>query len=939
MLNASLKLSSMKFLFFLLVLVSICFSESHGQPIDAHGPNEVYYGIDIIEGKNNRLFLSTSGGLYLSDNLGDQWHRVDASLNSIYFEPRFTINSYNDVLYAWDRKNGIYSTSDNGENWKFEIIILPNGQAELTALGVHSDDIFIGTKTGLFYAHGSDFLKFATSVPALESKEITTIHVEGETVIAGTKQDGVYLSEDLGITWENISTDLPAGFNVTGITVWQQTIFVYSELGGLYYTNDKGDNWLAKTTGLSGLGHVIKLVVDGDKLYAATGGYDKVYHSDLGNGSWTLIDNGIPDVGITTSLYVSGDNLIVLSWHGIYKSVNGGASFVPSYNGVADAFEFTDMQVTADGTIWAVASHTGLYKKQLGQELFTPVERIIGGSCGSGLLTGDIFPFVQENKVRIYNSSTNLWEDEIPIDNILFPTRFIRWGSEVFLSSKIGGIFRYTGTATWETFNDGLVSLAVTDFINLGEDLLVGTEDGLFSRAVSDAEWNRISFSETEMGIRKLFVKDNMILLTAADYNTYRSDDGGVTWDIVTEMSGYDVEAYTSAGDILYAGSFGKLFISSDGGKSWASRTLPNVFVTSMVAADGKLWMGAIDLGILSTSLKIDQEITFSTFPENSETPGVHAYGEDPIELTANSTSNLAVTFTSSNEQVAHIEQDKVVITGVGQTTITASQSGNDLYLPAIPKDQTLVVEKGNQSITFDALTAKTYGDESLTPIVKSSSALDVTLTSSNPSIAEIAAGKIFIRKAGVVEITASQPGNALYNAAISVTHELTIAKASQTILFETVQEKTMGDAPFELQAIASSTLPVSFHAADASIVTIAGNWISIQGPGTVTITAIQEGNENYEAAPSVSRELVINNILGIEERLPFSLYPNPTTSILTFDTSEDIKHITVVNDKGQPCDVSWIHNQVDLSPLNAGCYYLQISVGDLIYNTKIIKL
>ena len=243
--------------------------------------------------------------------------------------------------------------------------------------------------------YGSDFLRFATSISTFENKEITALHVDGETVIATTRHDGVFLSEDLGKTWENISTGLSSGFEPTGITVWQQTIFVYGQLGGLYYTNNKGVNWFTKTTGL-GLAQVNKLCVDGGMLYAATSSYDKVHRSDLGNGSWTLIDNGIPNDGTTTSLYVSGNILIVPSWFGIYKSVNGGGSFVQSYTGVTDASWFTDMQVDADGTVWAVASHTGLYKMEMGQQLFTPDERIIGGSFGSGPLADDILPFVQE---------------------------------------------------------------------------------------------------------------------------------------------------------------------------------------------------------------------------------------------------------------------------------------------------------------------------------------------------------------------------------------------------------------------------------------------------------------------------------------------------------------------------------------------------------------
>ena len=46
----------MRFFFFLLMLVGPSSSIAIGQPIDKHGPYEVYYGIDIIEGRNKRLF-------------------------------------------------------------------------------------------------------------------------------------------------------------------------------------------------------------------------------------------------------------------------------------------------------------------------------------------------------------------------------------------------------------------------------------------------------------------------------------------------------------------------------------------------------------------------------------------------------------------------------------------------------------------------------------------------------------------------------------------------------------------------------------------------------------------------------------------------------------------------------------------------------------------
>jgi predicted outer membrane repeat protein len=70
-------------------------------------------------------------------------------------------------------------------------------------------------------------------------------------------------------------------------------------------------------------------------------------------------------------------------------------------------------------------------------------------------------------------------------------------------------------------------------------------------------------------------------------------------------------------------------------------------------------------------------------------------------------TSGLTpLTYTSSNKNVAYITTDnKIQIVGIGQSTITVAQSGNELYAPAT-KSFVLTVEKGDFTPTLDS---KTY--------------------------------------------------------------------------------------------------------------------------------------------------------------------------------------------------------------------------------------
>lgn len=76
------------------------------------------------------------------------------------------------------------------------------------------------------------------------------------------------------------------------------------------------------------------------------------------------------------------------------------------------------------------------------------------------------------------------------------------------------------------------------------------------------------------------------------------------------------------------------------------------------------------------------------------------------------------------------------------------------------------------------------------------------------------------------------------------------VAKADQTINFDAIPARTFGDANFNLNATATSGLPITYSSDNSNVATISGNLLTIRGPGTATITASQTGNANYNAAP-----------------------------------------------------------------------------------------
>lgn len=92
------------------------------------------------------------------------------------------------------------------------------------------------------------------------------------------------------------------------------------------------------------------------------------------------------------------------------------------------------------------------------------------------------------------------------------------------------------------------------------------------------------------------------------------------------------------------------------------------------------------------------------------------------------------------------------------------------------------------------------------------------------------------------------------------VTLGSSVIKQNQTISFNPLQDKTVGDADFDPGATASSGLPVSYASSNTAVATLTPEGkIHITGAGTTTITASQAGNNQYNAAPAVTQVLKVN--------------------------------------------------------------------------------
>ena len=167
---------------------------------------------------------------------------------------------------------------------------------------------------------------------------------------------------------------------------------------------------------------------------------------------------------------------------------------------------------------------------------------------------------------------------------------------------------------------------------------------------------------------------------------------------------------------------------------------------------------------------------------------------------------------------------------------------------------QSLALAQLCQTIAFGQLPTETYGDPDFGVSATASSGLPVSLAASGPCTVSGAA--VHLTGAGSCTVTASQAGDANYNPAPDVSQTFAIAKASQTIAFGRLANKTYGAPDFRVSARASSGLPVSF--AGSGHCTVRGATVHLTGAGSCTVIASQTGDARHNAAPRVSRSFLI---------------------------------------------------------------------------------
>jgi hypothetical protein len=322
------------------------------------------------------------------------------------------------------------------------------------------------------------------------------------------------------------------------------------------------------------------------------------------------------------------------------------------------------------------------------------------------------------------------------------------------------------------------------------------------------------------------------------------------------------------------------------------------------------------------TVAKANQTITFPEITKRKTTSPAFGLGA------TTSAAGLTVQYEVSGPASLGGDGETLTLTGaVGTVTVKATQIGDANHRAANPVIRSFAVESTpliTQTITFRAPAARTFGaaPAAVSATVNVRGRTPTLTVIDGEEFAEFLSDGRTLRLlgAGTVVIEASEPGDADYAPAVSVTRTLTINKAPQTIRFPFSGNVTLGNAAPALSATASSGLPVAYSlGAGSTAGTLEDGVITITGAGKMFIVASQAGDDNYAPARDSKVTLTVKTPAMVLSNLNYTYDGLPHEATVTGIPSGFTPVVTYQLGTGLPTTEA---------PTNAGKYKVTSALG-----------
>ena len=536
--------------------------------------------IAIHPSDNQIIYLGTIGnGIYRSDNGGDSWQHFDLG-NLERTQRVIAIHPFApETLYAATAR-GLFKSNNSGVDWEF--IRLPSyPQNELTALAIHPLDpslVIAGGPVNEWIStdSGQNWNQLAiphnTGIADLEIDpgNQNIIYLLGNTMFFGR---GLWKSENRGQDWSNIQNDLDSlgeGYDLEVDPVDSQILYVAlstifdSTDACMFKSTNGGQNWFDITPAGLTVPYIKQVQVStaNHEIVLIGTSEDGVFKSIDGGSTWLPKNEGLRSGGIACIAVDSLTGIIYLGtyYQGIYRSTDNGESWEEISQNLNSGW-FGELAIGFNNpNLGYVAGYSGFFRTDDGGNSWQIVDAGMPPDHGASAVELDRY-----DPANVYMAV---------FSRTLYPTP----GT---------GFYRSTDEGTsWEFFNSGLPdditysAIAIAYGPEPERRIFLASYEGLFYSDDIGETWDRcsgglppyaevieIDVAPSDQDIVAVSVWPNWIFI---------SYDQGETWEQMQPLPDpqgefiNDLAFHTSDPAILYAASYDMgLFRTSDYGQTW----------------------------------------------------------------------------------------------------------------------------------------------------------------------------------------------------------------------------------------------------------------------------------------------------------------------------------------------------------------------------------
>ena len=496
--------------------------------------------------------------IFISPCIRAQWVKA----NGNYPNATTLVVSQNDLIAG--SMGGAYISPDYGSTWTF--ISFCSVGTTVKALCVSGTNLFAGTDNEGIFRSTDNGMTWTAVDSGLTFKDINTIAVSGNTLLAGSS-GGVFRSTDDGISWTFFVLEHKI---VTAITSTGDTMYVGTNDGDVYRSLNSGAD-LAWWGGMPGK-RIYVIEVRDTVVFAGTDGSGVLKTTDNG-GSWTDANYGMSDPWIRDLKFNGSDLFAATYYNGVYRSTNDGVTWSTANAGLAGggrefAFNGENLFILMSRGIYMSTDNGGQWSCiTLGlMNLNVQALAVSGNDLFAGTVSG----------VYLSTNSGTTWRNVSSGFFTLFPnvSGFAIRDNDIFaIQGGQGGVsFASIDVLSWFEINAGLPDKYAHALAVNGADVFVVVDAGVYKFVDSTISWVA---ADSGLGnfCRPLAVCDGN-LIGGTQEGIFVSTDNGTSWTVKLPLSNSDVTAIGVIGNVVYAGTYtGSMYRSSDRGETWTSVT------------------------------------------------------------------------------------------------------------------------------------------------------------------------------------------------------------------------------------------------------------------------------------------------------------------------------------------------------------------------------